>query len=106
MNERKVTLSEAAQILGIHRNTVRNWIMAGKLPSATKEQTGDGLERWTIDEDEIINMRRSRPRVKTSDTGSLSETVWVIHDLATRLADAEARAARAEGKLEQLTAEE
>ena len=31
MNEERVTLSEAAQILGVHRNTIRNWVMAGKL---------------------------------------------------------------------------
>ena len=79
--------------------------MDGKLPSAEKQQTGDSIERWTINEDEIINVRRTRPRAKT-DTASLSETVWVIHDLATRLADAEARAARAETKLEELAKRE
>ena len=102
MNERRVTLTEAAQILGVHRNTVRNWVIAGKLTSGEKQQRG-GVEQWTVDEGEVLNLRRSRPDDKTSDTGPLGETVWVIHDLATRLADAEARAARAEAKLEELT---
>jgi hypothetical protein len=31
----------------------------------------------------------------------MAETAWMIHDLAIRLADAEARAARAETKLEE-----
>ena len=103
MNERRVTLSEAAQILGVHRNTIRNWVMAGKLTSGVKQQRSDGVEQWTVDEGEILDMRHSRPDAKKADTGSLGETVWVIHDLATRLADAEARAARAEAKLEELT---
>jgi excisionase family DNA binding protein len=103
MNEQRLTLSEAAAALGVHRNTIRNWIKAGKLPSASKTRDGDGVEQWTIDEDEILAMRRGRPQSRTSSTESTSETVWVIHDLAIRLADAEARAAAAEAKLEALT---
>ena len=103
MNERRVTLSEAARILGVHRNTVRNWVMAGKLVSGEKQQRSGGVEQWTVDEGEILGMRRSRRGDKTSDTGSPGEAVWVVHDLATRLADAEARAARAEARLEELT---
>ncbi len=102
MSERRVTLSEAAQILGVHRNTVRNWVLAGRLPSAEKVARGDGVERWTVAEDEILEIRRDRPRTKAGDSGSLGDDVWVIHDLAIRLADAEARAARAEAKLEDL----
>ncbi len=103
MSERRVTLSEAAQILGVHRNTVRNWVLAGRLPSAEKLAEGDGVERWTVAEEEILEIRRDRPRGRTRDGGSLGDEVWVIHDLAIRLADAEARAARAEAKLEELT---
>lgn len=103
MSERRVTLSEAAQILGVHRNTVRNWVLAGRLPSAEKLAEGDGVERWTVAEEEILEIRRDRPRGRTLEGGSLSDDVWVIHDLAIRLADAEARAARAEAKLEELT---
>ncbi len=33
----------------------------------------------------------------------MAETAWMIHDLAIRLADAEARAARAETRLEEFT---
>jgi excisionase family DNA binding protein len=102
MNEQRLTLSEAADLLGVHRNTIRNWIKAGKLPSADKHRDGDGVDRWTIDEDEILAMRR-RPRVGTTATEPAGEAVWVIHDLAIRLADAEARAAAAEAKLDQLT---
>lgn len=103
MSEERVTLSEAAQILGVHRNTIRNWVMAGKLTSGEKHQRSDGVEQWTVAEDEILGMRRNRPRSKSAEGESLGETVWVIHDLAIRLADAESRAARAETRLEQLT---
>ncbi len=71
MTERRVTLSEAAQILGVHRNTVRNWVLAGRLPSAEKLAEGDGVEQWTVAEDEILEIRRGRPRTKAGDTGSL-----------------------------------
>ncbi len=103
MTERRVTLSEAAQILGVHRNTVRNWVLAGRLPSAEKHGQGGGVERWTVAEDEILEIRRDRPRGRTPDGGSPGDEVWVIHDLAIRLADAEARAARAEARLDELT---
>jgi len=100
MNQRRVTLTEAAQMLGVHRNTVRNWVLDGRFDTAAKETRG-GLEQWTIDESEILTERLARPRKRSSDE-SLGDTAWVIHDLATRLADAEARAARAEAKLEEL----
>lgn len=96
-------MSEAAQILGVHRNTVRNWVMADRLATAEKQEQADGVERWTVAEDEILEIRRDRPRTKAGDSGSLGDDVWVIHDLAIRLADAEARAARAEARLEELT---
>ena len=103
MNEERVTLSEAAQILGVHRNTIRNWVMAGKLTTGEKHQGSDGVEQWTVAEDEILGMRRDRSPSKGSGSESITETAWMIHDLAIRLADAEARAARAETKLEELT---
>ncbi len=103
MSEERVTLSEAAQILGVHRNTIRNWVMAGKLTTGEKHQRSDGVEQWTVTEDEILGLRRDRPVSKSAGGESLGETVWMVHDLAIRLADAEARAARAETKLEELT---
>ena len=103
MTERRVTLTEAAQILGVHRNTVRNWVIAGRFPTANKQAQADGVEQWTVAEHEVLELRRDLPRTKTGDGGSLGDDVWVIHDLAIRLADAEARAARAEAKLEDLT---
>ncbi len=101
MSEERVTLSQAAKILGVHRNTIRNWVMAGKLTTGEKHQRSDGVEQWTVSEDEILGMRRDRPASKNAGSESLAETVWMIHDLAIRLADAEARAARAETKLEE-----
>ena len=101
MNEDRVTLSEAAQILGVHRNTIRNWVMAGKLTTGEKHQRSDGVEQWTVSEEEILGLRRDRPASKSVGGESLAETAWMIHDLAIRLADAEARAARAETKLEE-----
>ncbi len=102
MSEEKVTLSQAAQILGVHRNTIRNWVMSGKLTTGEKHQRSDGVEQWTLAEDEILGLRRDRP-ASSAGGESMSETAWMIHDLAIRLADAEARAARAETKLEELT---
>ena len=103
MSEERFTLSEAAQILGVHRNTIRNWVMAGKLTTGEKYQRSDGVEQWTVSEDEILGLRRDRPASKSAGSEPMAETVWMIHDLAIRLADAEARAARAETKLEELT---
>ena len=102
MSEQRLTLSEAAQILGVHRNTIRNWVMSGKLTTGDKRPRGDGTEQWTVAEDEILGLRRKRPS-KEAGSDSLDETVWMIHDLAIRLAEAEARAARAETRLEQFT---
>ena len=101
MSEERVTLSEAAQMLGVHRNTIRNWVMAGKLTTGEKHQRSDGVEQWTVAEDEILGLRRDRPASKSGGGESMSDTAWMIHDLAIRLADAEARAARAETKLEE-----
>ena len=103
MSEENVTLSEAAQILGVHRNTIRNWVMSGKLTTGEKRQRGDGTEQWTVAEEEILALRRQRPPTKSAGSDSADETIWMIHDLAVRLADAEARAARAETQLEQFT---
>ncbi len=80
---------------GVHRNTARNWVLASMLPSAEKHGQSGGVERWTIAEEEILEIRRDRPPGRTPGGGSLGDEVWVIHDLAIRLADAEARAARA-----------
>ena len=101
MSEERVTLSQAAQILGVHRNTIRNWVMGGKLTTGEKHKRSDGVEQWTVSEEEILGLRRDRPRSKSDDSESMAEAVWMIHDLAIRLADAEARAARAETKLEE-----
>ena len=103
MSEDTVTLSEAAQILGVHRNTIRNWVMAGKLTTGEKHQRSDGVEQWTVAEDEILGMRLDRPASTSGGGEPMAETAWMIHDLAIRLADAEARAARAETKLEKFT---
>jgi len=103
MSESRVTLSEAAQLLGVHRNTIRNWVMAGKLTTGEKHQHSDGVEQWTVSEEEILGLRRDRPASKSGGSESMAETAWMIHDLAIRLADAEARAARAETRLEELT---
>ena len=46
MSEERVTLSEAARILGVHRNTIRNWVMAGKLTTGEKHQRSEGVEQW------------------------------------------------------------
>jgi hypothetical protein len=106
MNQGRVTLSEAAQLLGVHRNTIRNWVLAGKLTSGEKHQRSDGVEQWTVSEDEILGLRRDRPASKSADSEPMAETAWMIHDLAIRLADAEARAARAETKLEEAASRE
>jgi hypothetical protein len=101
MNESRVTLSEAAELLGVHRNTIRNWVMAEKLTTGEKHQRGGGVGQWTVSEEEILGLRRDRPVSKNAASEPMAETAWMIHDLAIRLADAEARAARAETKLEE-----
>lgn len=51
MTER-LTISEAAEAAGVHRNTVRNWVKSGKLDTARLEDTAGG-EVWRIDRDEL-----------------------------------------------------
>ena len=78
-------------------------MLAGKLTTGEKHQRSDGVEQWTVSEEEILGMRRDRPASKSAGGEPTAETAWMIHDLAIRLADAEARAARAETKLEERT---
>jgi excisionase family DNA binding protein len=45
--EQMVKPSEAAAMLGVHDNTVRNWIKAGKVPYV-QTPTGHYLLPWTL----------------------------------------------------------
>lgn len=51
----RLTVREAARRLGVHENTIRNWIRAGYLNSVTLP--GSGYHR--IPEDEVERLIRS-----------------------------------------------
>ena len=50
----RITMREAAEVAGVHRNTVRNWVKGGKLEKALLEPDPDGRgEIWLIDRAEL-----------------------------------------------------
>lgn len=50
----RITMREAAEVAGVHRNTVRNWVKSGKFDTARLEADPDGSgEIWRIDRDEL-----------------------------------------------------
>lgn len=59
--EDRITITEAAEILGKHRNTVRGWIRGGKLRSAVLEADAAGGAVWRIDRTEIEALAPDKP---------------------------------------------
>lgn len=49
----KVTIAVASKALGLHPNTFKNWIKAGKLPGAEKVKPEKGVALWLIDLEEV-----------------------------------------------------
>lgn len=45
----RLTITEVARVLGVHRNTVRNRIRQGVYPSARQDDDGHGGQVWTVD---------------------------------------------------------
>jgi len=48
----KIRMTEAAKLVGVHRNTLRNWRTSGKLKSAEKVQE-NGAPIWYVDQAEV-----------------------------------------------------
>lgn len=49
MSDDRLTITDAARLLGVHRNTVRNRIRAGQYPSARLDTDDQGRQTWTLD---------------------------------------------------------
>ena len=50
----QITMREAAEVAGVHRNTVRNWVRSGKVDTVRLEAGPDGSgDIWRIDRDEL-----------------------------------------------------
>jgi excisionase family DNA binding protein len=64
--QQNLSLTEAAERLGVHYMTVYRYIRLGRLPA----QQHNG--RWTIDSDELARLTRSSPR----PTGRRSQPAW------------------------------
>lgn len=58
----KVTLSEAANAIGVHYNTIRNWRKAGLLHSAEKV-IQSGNETWIVSLEEVQHIARQRAMI-------------------------------------------
>lgn len=52
MEADKVTFAQAAKLLNLHTNTLKNWQKAGKLPTAEKRKVR-GVVTWLVDLDEV-----------------------------------------------------
>lgn len=121
-----VTVSQAAKILRVHRNTVHNYIQQGRI-RASKVMEG-GREYYLIERDSLPNVRKGRQE-HTLDAQPPAEPTEIAAMLAHRLEDlvqrygqelgsvreelgaervrreyAEEKAARLEAELEALTA--
>lgn len=59
----RITMTEAADLAGVHRNTIRNWAKSGKLTSAVLEDE-DGVKVWRIDRDEVEQVAGDKPAPK------------------------------------------
>lgn len=92
----RLTLTEAAEFCGVHRNTVRGWVKAGRLDTARLEEgRAQGQQVWRVDADEL----REKGLVKGPAGPQRSDEVQA---LVEALRDCERRAARAEARLEEL----
>jgi predicted site-specific integrase-resolvase len=50
LTDEKFSISETARLLGVHRGTIRRWIMAGFIPQPIEENTaGARLRYWKKD---------------------------------------------------------
>jgi hypothetical protein len=54
-NDRQVTIGEAARLLAVHANTIRNWRAAGKLKSAHKALDGK-KQVWLMSLQEVTRL--------------------------------------------------
>lgn len=53
MSNNTLTIREVATLLGVHQNTIRNYIRRGKLPA--EKNILEGKETWVIKEDELYH---------------------------------------------------
>jgi len=113
MTDERVTITDAAGLLGVHRNTVRNRIRRGMYPSARLDDDGHGGQVWTVDRADLdlpeglgLPPRETRetPRGPTPETPETPDTVTralapLMAELVTltdRLAQAQQERADAE----------
>jgi hypothetical protein len=109
----RLTLTEAARLLGVHRNTVRNRIRAGAYPMARLDDDGHGGQVWTLDPADLPALPRAEsaetPRPTASQvapaldagevvTRALAPLMAELVTLAERLAQAQQERADAEVK--------
>jgi hypothetical protein len=66
MAEGKLTIKEAAALVGVDTNTIRNWRDKGKLKSAEKLIIG-GVPVWYVDSSEVIELADQSRRKRTAN---------------------------------------
>jgi peptidoglycan hydrolase CwlO-like protein len=106
------TISQAARIAGVHRNTVRRYLDAGKFPGAFRE---DRAAPWQIPISELIaaglKIRapstrdpegQQRDRALRDMQRQIDSLAAQVHDLTRRAESAEALLAERERRIEDL----
>lgn len=68
----KTTLIQAAKLLSLHPNTLKNWQKAGRLPSAEKLKV-KGKDVWFVDLDELREVSNNEP-IFTQQTSEQTTT--------------------------------
>lgn len=66
-NQPKVTLAQAARMVGVHRNTVKNWQREGKLASAEK-MFERGIEVWYVSPAEVVEVARQSKEARLGNS--------------------------------------
>jgi excisionase family DNA binding protein len=87
------TIAEAAQVLGVHPNTIRRWLRKGRLPSRMAEGPGGQEHHIPVQNVNALASRSARPGRPRVDHGSTTagDVVAPVSDDGQTTADREDR---------------
>jgi diguanylate cyclase (GGDEF)-like protein/PAS domain S-box-containing protein/excisionase family DNA binding protein len=85
-----LTIAQAAEVAGVHRNTIRTWCQSGRLPSVLVNRRGDrrlqraDLDRFLAARADAMAAEAQRRAATGSGDVQLSDRLRAIRDLAIR----------------------